>query len=192
MGFPPALVPHINCEPRRPLPTEGWDWVVCRNALWGQRPQSPPFSLLARRQERCYTAHRSPKRDPCSVSHASVPEKEPLQCFPRINPPHVIHSLTISKSKTTASFINFGELSAPLISVARRPAPRPPYGDGSRRPEGPTLSSCHRPSSSSSQFHLSFFNFALSLLREAVCSPTSKAGDPRATHSCPPFGDIIR
>jgi hypothetical protein len=139
MGFPPALVPHINCEPRRPLPTEGWDWVVCRNALWGQRPQSPPFSLLARRQERCYTAHRSPKRDPCSVSHASVPEKEPLQCFPRINPPHVIHSLTISKSKTTASFINFGKLSAPLISVARRPAPRPPYGDGSRHPSVPSL-----------------------------------------------------
>jgi hypothetical protein len=58
MGFPPPLVPHVICEPRRPFPTERWDWVVCRNALWvnklwsaiypyhawGQRPQSPPSS----------------------------------------------------------------------------------------------------------------------------------------------------
>jgi hypothetical protein len=37
MGFPPPLVPHINCEPRPPLPTERWDWAVCRNALWVNR-----------------------------------------------------------------------------------------------------------------------------------------------------------
>jgi hypothetical protein len=58
MGFPPPLVPHAIHEPRRPLPTERWDWVVCRNALWvnklwsaiypyhawGHRPQSTPSS----------------------------------------------------------------------------------------------------------------------------------------------------
>jgi hypothetical protein len=87
MGFPPPLVPHINCEPRRPLPTERWDWVVCRNALWVNRlwsaiypyhtwglDRSLPRPHLARRQERRYTAHRSPKRGP-------------LQCLTRIGPP---------------------------------------------------------------------------------------------------------
>jgi hypothetical protein len=87
MGFPPPLVPHINCEPRRPLPTERWDWVVCRNALWVNRlwsaiypyhtwglDRSLPRPHLARRQERRYTAHRSPKRGP-------------LECLTRIGPP---------------------------------------------------------------------------------------------------------
>jgi hypothetical protein len=149
MGFPPPLVPHINCEPRRPLPTERWDWVVCRNALWvnrlwsaiypyhswGQRPQSPR-PLLPRRQERCYTAHRSPRRGL-------------LQCITRIGPPK--GTLTSPAHKTSlVTFhnlsVNFGELSAPLISRTRRPALRPPSGDGTYRPEGPTLGPCHRPS----------------------------------------------
>jgi hypothetical protein len=43
-------------------------------------------------------------------------------------------------------FVNIGELSAPPISAARRPVPRPPFGDGSCGPEGPTLGPCHRPS----------------------------------------------
>jgi hypothetical protein len=150
MGFPPPLVPHINCEPRPPLPTERWDWAVCRNALWVNRlwsaiypfhswglDRSLPRSLLARRQERCYTAHRSP-----------VPGG-PLRCVTRIGPPKGI--LTSSTHVPVASpfpkkSVNFGELSAPLISGARRPAPRPPSGDGSRRPESPTLGLCHRPS----------------------------------------------
>ncbi|KAH0819249.1 hypothetical protein GEV33_003542 [Tenebrio molitor] len=34
MGFPPPLVPHINCEPRLPVAHRTWDWAVCRNALW--------------------------------------------------------------------------------------------------------------------------------------------------------------
>jgi hypothetical protein len=149
MGFPPPLVPHINCEPRRPLPTERWDWVVCRNALWVNRlwsavylyhtwelDRSLPRPLLVRRQERSYTAHRSLRRGP-------------LQCVTRIGPPK--GTLTSSARKHSRKpcsnqSVNFGELSAPLISRARRPAPRPPSGDGSRRPEGPTLGLCHRPS----------------------------------------------
>jgi hypothetical protein len=88
MGFPPPLVPHINCEPRLPVAHRTWDWAVCRNALrvnrlwsaiylfhsWGL-DRSLPRSLLARRQERCYTAHRSP-----------VPGG-PLRCVTRIGPP---------------------------------------------------------------------------------------------------------
>jgi hypothetical protein len=122
MGFPPPLVPHINCEPRPRLPTERWDWVVCRNALWVNRlwsaiypyhswglDRSLPRPLLARRQERCYTAHRFPKR-------------EPLQCLTRIGPQ--------------------------AIAIT-------------------TL------------FHLVVLGFALSLLRGAVCSPSSKVGDLR-------------
>jgi hypothetical protein len=87
MGFPPPLVPHINCEPRHPLSTERWDWVVCRNALWvkqivvchlpiplwEQRPQSPPSSSCPKARK---MLHR-----------ASVPERDP----------HVIHSTAISK-----------------------------------------------------------------------------------------------
>ncbi|KAH0817274.1 hypothetical protein GEV33_005517 [Tenebrio molitor] len=46
------------------------------------------------------------------------PRRGPLQCFPRIGPPKDI--LT--------------------------PAPRPPYGGGSRQPEAPTLGPCHRSS----------------------------------------------
>jgi hypothetical protein len=197
MGFPSPLVPHINCEPRRPLPTERWDWVVYWNALWvnrmwsalypyhswGQRPQSLR-PLLPRRQERCFTAHRSPRRGS-------------LQCITRIGPPK--GTLTSSAHKTSLiTFhnlsVNFGELSAPLISRARRPALRPPSGDGTCRPEGPTLGPCHRPSlnplvtkAKSTRNQIICLNFALSLLRGAVCSPSSKVGDLR-----PPFGDIIR
>jgi hypothetical protein len=97
MGFPPSLVPHINCEPRRPLPTERWDWVVCRNALWvnrlcsaiypyhtwGQRPQSPPSSSCPKARK---MLHR-----------ASVPETGTLAVFPAHRSPegdlHVIRSL---------------------------------------------------------------------------------------------------
>jgi hypothetical protein len=88
MGFPPPLVPHINCEPRLPVAHRTWDWAVCRNALrvnrlwsaiylfhsWGL-DRSLPRYLLARGQERCYTAHRSP-----------VPGG-PLRCVTRIGPP---------------------------------------------------------------------------------------------------------
>jgi hypothetical protein len=91
MGFPPPLVPHINCEPRLPVAHRAWDWAVCRNALWVNRlwsaiypfhswglDRSLPRSLLARRQERCYTAHRSPvPGDPYGVSRASVPRRGP-------------------------------------------------------------------------------------------------------------------
>jgi hypothetical protein len=88
MGFPPPLVPHITCEPRLPVAHRAWDWAVCRNALWVNRlwsaiylfrswglDRSLPRYLLARRQERCYTAHRSP-----------VPGG-PLRCVTRIGPP---------------------------------------------------------------------------------------------------------
>jgi hypothetical protein len=182
MGFPPPLVPHINCEPRLPLPTERWDWAACRNALdvnrlwsavypyhaWGL-DRSLPRPLLARRQERCYTAHRSPKRGP-------------LQCLTRIGPPK--GTLTSSARKPLSSpirikSVNFGELSAPLISGARRPAPRPPSGDGSCCPEGPTLGPCHRPSLNPLVNQIVCLFVALSLLRGAVCSPSSKVGDLR-------------
>jgi hypothetical protein len=149
MGFPPPLVPHINCEPRLPVAHRTWDWAVCRNALrvnrlwsaiylfhsWGL-DRSLPRYLLARRQERCYTAHRSP-----------VPGG-PLRCVTRIGPPKgTLTSSTREPSLVQSkSFVNFGELSAPLILGARRLAPRPPSGDGSCRPEGPTLGLCHRPS----------------------------------------------
>jgi hypothetical protein len=107
MGFPPPLVPHINCEPRLPLPTERWDWAVCRNALWVNRlwsavylyhtwglDRSLPRPLLARRQERCYTAHRSPKR-------------EPLQCLTRIGPPKgtLTSSAHMPLSKTNSEHV---------------------------------------------------------------------------------------
>jgi hypothetical protein len=102
MGFPPPLVPHINCEPRLPVAHRTWDWAVCRNALrvnrlwsaiylfhsWGL-DRSLPRSLLARRQERCYTAHRSP-----------VPGG-PLQCLTRIGPPK--GTLTSSAREPLAS-----------------------------------------------------------------------------------------
>jgi hypothetical protein len=139
IGFPTPLVPHINCKPRRPLLTERWDWVICQNALWvnrlwsaiypyrtwGQKPRTPPSSSCpkAKAPEKgtlaVFSAHRSPERHP-----------------------HVIHSLTISRKLKHSMFVNFGELFAPLISAA----PRPPYGDGSRQPEAPTLGPCHRPS----------------------------------------------
>jgi hypothetical protein len=102
MGFPPPLVPHIDCEPRLPVAHRMWDWAVCRNALWVNRlwsaiypfhswglDRSLPRYLLARRQERCYTAHRSP-----------VPGG-PLRCHAHRSPegdPHVIHSYASSKS----------------------------------------------------------------------------------------------
>jgi hypothetical protein len=98
MGFPPPLVPHVNCEPRLPVAHRAWDWAVCRNALWVNRlwsaiypfhswglDRSLPRSLLARRQERCYTAHRSPLT--VCYAHRS-PEGDP----------HVIHSCASSKS----------------------------------------------------------------------------------------------
>jgi hypothetical protein len=118
MGFPPPLVPHINCEPRHPLSTERWDWVVCRNALWvnrlwsaiypyrsGSKDRSLPRPLLARRQGRCYTAHRSPKGTLTSSTQQPSPNSD------------------------NSMFVNFGELSAPLILATRRPGPRPPYGE---------------------------------------------------------------
>jgi hypothetical protein len=183
MGFPPPLVPHINCEPRLPVAHRAWDWAVCRNALWVNRlwsaiypfhswglDRSLPRSLLARRQERCYTAHRSP-----------VPGG-PLRCVTRIGPPKGI--LTSSTHVPVASpfpkkSVNFGELSAPLISGARRPAPRPPSRDGSCWPEGPTLGPCHRPSLKPLVNQIVCLFIALSLLRGAVCSPSSKVSDLR-------------
>jgi hypothetical protein len=183
MGFPPPLVPHINCEPRLPVAHRTWDWAVCRNALrvnrlwsaiylfhsWGL-DRSLPHYLLARRQERCYTAHRSP-----------VPGG-PLRCVTRIGPPKgTLTSSTHQPSHWPCSknFVNFGELSAPLIFGARGLAPRPPYGDGSCRPEGPTLGLCHRPSLFATHIHLIILFYAMSLLRGAVCSPSSKVGDLR-------------
>jgi hypothetical protein len=122
MGFPPPLVPHINCEPRRPLPTERWDWVVCRNALWVNRlwsaiypyhtwglDRSLPRPLLARRQERSYTAHRSPKRGPWQRVTRIGPPKGTL-----ISSTYKPYSLTMHHKS-----VNFGELSAPLISGSR-------------------------------------------------------------------------
>jgi hypothetical protein len=97
---------------------------------WGQRPQFPQSSscLKARKMSvprkgtlAVFSAHRAPEGDP-----------------------HIIHSLTISKN--SSMFVNFGELSVPLILAARRPALRPPYGDGSCWPEGPILGPCHKPS----------------------------------------------
>ncbi|KAH0816925.1 hypothetical protein GEV33_005867 [Tenebrio molitor] len=149
-GLPSPLSPTHKLRTAAPGAHRTWDWAVCRNALWVNRlwsaiypfhswglDRSLPRSLLARRQERCYTAHRSP-----------VPGG-PLRCVTRIGPPKGI--LTSSTHVPVASpfpkkSVNFGELSAPLISGARRPAPRPPSGDGSRRPESPTLGLCHRPS----------------------------------------------
>jgi hypothetical protein len=99
MGFPPPLVPHINCEPRRPLPAERWDWVVCRNALWvkrlwsaiypyrawGQRPQSPPPSSCPKARKILPRAS-VPETGTLAVSHAHrSPEGDP----------HVIRSITI-------------------------------------------------------------------------------------------------
>jgi hypothetical protein len=85
MDFPPPLVPHTNCEPRRPLPTGRWDWVVCRNDLWANRvwsaicpgphlgewPQSPPVLLPVGKT----VLHRAsvPERGTLAVSRASVP-----------------------------------------------------------------------------------------------------------------------
>jgi hypothetical protein len=107
MGFPPPLVPHINCEPRRPLPTERWDWVVCRNALWvnrlwsaiypyhswAQRPQSPPSSS-------CPMARKL-------LHRASVPETGTLAVFSAHRSPegdpHVIRSYTIFESPFMSS-----------------------------------------------------------------------------------------
>ncbi|KAJ3632011.1 hypothetical protein MTP99_013109 [Tenebrio molitor] len=80
-------------------------------------------------------------------------------------------------------FVNFGELSAPLISAARRPAPRPPFGDGSYWSEGPTLGPCHRPSYNPLTIHL---------LSSSL--PGRYFGELSAAlvHPCPLFGDIIR
>jgi hypothetical protein len=121
------------------------------------------------------------KGDPCSVLRASIPRRGPSR-----------HPLVTISETNHSIFVNFEELSAPLISAVRRPAPRPPFGDGSCWPESPTLGPCHRPSYNPLTIHLLSLIFAWSLLRGAVCSPSSKAGDPRATHPCPPFGDIIR
>jgi hypothetical protein len=54
--------------------------------------------------------------NPCSVSRASVPRRGPSR-----------HPLICHCQKPIQSTsVNFGELSVPLISRARRPAPRPP------------------------------------------------------------------
>jgi hypothetical protein len=182
MSFPPSLSPTRKLRIATPVATERWDWVVCRNALWVNRlwsavylyhtwglDRSLPRPLLARRQERCYTAHRSPKR-------------EPLQCLTRIGPPKgtLTSSARMPLSKPIhIKFVNFGELSAPLISGARRPAPRPPSRDGSCWPEGPTLGPCHRPSLKPLVNQIVCLFIALSLLRGAVCSPSSKVSDLR-------------
>jgi hypothetical protein len=83
--------------------------------------------------------------------------------------------------------VNFGELSAPLILVARRQAPRPPYGDGTVRPKAHSRL-LPRAIVKSRQFLLKSAHVAWLLLRGAVCSPSLKAGDLRATHPCSPFG----
>jgi hypothetical protein len=181
MGFPPPLVPHINCEPRRPLPTERWDWVVCRNALWvnrlwsaiypchawGPTAVSPVLFLPAGRKD--LTPRIGPRDgDPYGVSRTLVPRRGPSR-----------HPLSNVLKIHAQSVVNFGELSAPLISGARRPAPRPPSGDGTCRPESPTLGLCLRPSLFATHYHLDFLNFARSLLRGAVCSPSLKVGDLR-------------
>jgi hypothetical protein len=181
MGFPPPLVPHVNCEPRLPVAHRAWDWAVCRNALWVNRlwsaiypfhswglDRSLPRSLLARRQERCYTAHRSPGG--------------PLRCVTRIGPPK--GTLTSSTHVPVASpfpkkSVNFGELSAPLISRARRPAPRPPSGTAHAGPKAPLSAPATGHRYNRFLFLLIALHFAWSLLRGAVCSPSSKVGDLR-------------
>jgi hypothetical protein len=83
----PPYSPTHKLRTATPVAHRAWDWAVCRNALWVNRLWSAIYpyhswgldrslhrSLLARRQERCYTAHRSPKRGP-------------LQCLARIGPP---------------------------------------------------------------------------------------------------------
>jgi hypothetical protein len=115
------LSPTNNCEPRRPLPRERWDWVVCRNAAWINKLWSAIYpgpdmgaqtavSLVAScpRTRRSNTAYRFPRR-------------ELLQCVPRVGPPK--GTLTSSEHKpsenqNSASFVNLGELSAPLILMA--------------------------------------------------------------------------
>ncbi|KAH0820237.1 hypothetical protein GEV33_002554 [Tenebrio molitor] len=87
-GLPSPLSPTHKLRTAAPVAHRTWDWAVCRNALWVNRlwsaiypfhswglDRSLPRSLLARRQERCYTAHRSP-----------VPGG-PLRCVTRIGPP---------------------------------------------------------------------------------------------------------
>jgi hypothetical protein len=104
--------------------------------------------------------------DPCSVSRASVPRRRPSR--------HPLNNLF--RNPCTASPSTSGNC---LLSGARRPAPRPPSVDGSCWPEGPTLGSCHKPSYNPVN-SLSFVqSIALSLLRGAVCSPSSKVGDLR-------------
>jgi hypothetical protein len=145
--------------------------VVCHLPvpLLGARPQSPPLSSCPRARKMLHRASVPCPWGTLTVCHAHrSPEGDP----------HVIHSSTFSLAVFKNS-VNFGELSAPLIFGARGLAPRPPYGDGSCRPEGPTLGLCHRPSLFATHIHLIILFYAMSLLRGAVCSPSSKVGDLR-------------
>ncbi|KAH0815575.1 hypothetical protein GEV33_007215 [Tenebrio molitor] len=146
MSFPPPLVPHINCEPRPPLPTERWDWVVCRNALW----TAVSAVLFLPEGKKDVTPRIGPRKgDSCIVLRASIPRRGPSR-----------HPLVTISETNHSIFVNFGKLSAPLISAVRRPAPRPPFGDGSWWPEGPTLGPCHRPSYNPLTIHLLSLIFA--------------------------------
>jgi hypothetical protein len=156
MGFPPPLVPHINCEPRRPLPT--LDTVLGADRSLLRR-------LLARR--RSYAAHRSPEGEPYGIFRASVLWGGPSR--------HLL--ITISWTMHFAYFVTFGELSAPLIRSG------PPCGDSSCLPEGTTLGPLI-------QIRLSL-TLPVRAFRELSAPLVNQVSDPRATHPCSPFGDII-
>jgi hypothetical protein len=126
MGFPPSLVPYINCEPLRPLPTcvglgsllerfMGKQIVVCHlpwTPLLGA-DRSLPGRFLARM--RSYAAHRSPEGDPYGILPASVPQRGPLRLRRA--------SINLSQNPSHCHFVTFGELSAPLICCSPKAGP---------------------------------------------------------------------
>jgi hypothetical protein len=111
--------------------------VVCHLPvpLLGARPQSPPSSSCLQARKILHPRIGPRDGDPYGVSRTLVPRRGPSR-----------HPLSNVLKIHAQSVVNFGELSAPLISGARRPAPRPPSGDGTCRPESPTLGLCLRPS----------------------------------------------
>jgi hypothetical protein len=135
--------------------------VVCNLPvpLLGARPQSPPFSSCPKARKMLHRAS-VPEAGTLAVSRAHrSPEGDP----------HVIRSCTIGKSS----------LNHPSTSLGPED-PHPVHLPGTAHvgPKAPLSASAtgHRHNRS---FPSRFLDSARSLLRGAVCSPSSKVGDLR-------------
>jgi hypothetical protein len=140
MGFPPPLVPHINCEPRRPLPTGRWDWVVCRNALWVNRLWSAIYPGPHMETETAVSPVVFLPEGKTILHRASVPEKGTLVVYlAHWSPegdPHVSPLITLPKSQHSKIRQLRGAVCSPNLCGPKTRTPFTLQGRHSS-PEGP-------------------------------------------------------